>query len=182
MPQPKERQFDSNDYWNLPEGRRAELIDGVLYDMTPPGRAHQKLSSGISHALHLFIDEHGGPCEVYYAPFAVNLDADDTVWVEPDVTVICDTTKLSDRGCEGAPDLVVEIVSPSSRRMDYITKLFRYERAGVREYWIVDPGRRCTTVYRFEPDGPGIQVYPFDQPVPAGIYDGALTVKMGDFL
>ncbi len=182
MSQPKERQFDSSDYWNLPKGRRAELIDGVLYDMAPPGRVHQKLSSEISHAFHSYIDEHGGSCEVYYAPFAVNLDADDSVWVEPDVMVICDPAKLSDRGCEGAPDLVVEIVSPSSRRMDYITKLFRYERAGVREYWIVDPGRDCTAVYRFESDGPGIQIYPFDQPVPAGIYDGALTIRMGDFL
>ena len=93
----------SADYWSLPEGQRAELIDGVLYDMTPPGRVHQKLIGELYFALSSYVKCQNGNCEVYFAPIAVNLNADDSTWVEPDVIVVCDPSKLSDRGCEGAP-------------------------------------------------------------------------------
>ena len=117
---------------------------------------------------------------IYAAPFAVNLNANDQTFVEPDISVICDPDKLSDRGCEGAPDLVIEVVSPSSRRMDYIRKMALYADAGVREYWIVDPATEQTTLYRFEEtDAPAI--IPFNQDIPVGIYKN-LQINIADLL
>lgn len=169
MPLPKEKNYTSEDYWNLPGGHRAELIDGQLYDMAPPNFRHQKLISEFTQVIGRHIKEHGGKCEIIPAPFAVNLDADDRNWVEPDISVICDSDKLTDRGCEGTPDFIIEVVSPSSRKMDYVTKHFLYSNAGVREYWIVDPAKERTTVYRYEEDSAPI-IVPFDLPIQVGIY------------
>ncbi len=180
MPLPQPHAYTADDYWGLPDGERAELIDGTLYGMTPPGRRHQRISSELNRTLGNHIAEHAGSCQVYAAPFAVNLNADDSTWVEPDLVVICDPSKLSDRGCEGAPDLVIEIVSPSSQRMDYIIKPAKYERAGVREYWIVDPATRQTMVFRFDTDNPTPRTYPFDEAVEVGIWDG-LSITMSEF-
>ena len=105
----------------------------------------------------------------------MNLRADDTTFVEPDVLVVCDKNKLSDRGCEGAPDFIVEVVSPSSGRMDYAMKNALSSEAGVREYWIVNPERRRTTVYRYEEDAAPV-IYPFDVPVESGICPGFRVV------
>ena len=113
----KKELYTSDDYWNLPEGERAELIDGQFYAMAPPSRIHQKLCFQLSKQIDNYIVSQKGNCEVYPAPFAVNLDAEDKNWVEPDISVICDKSKLTDRGCSGAPDLIVEIVSPSSRKI-----------------------------------------------------------------
>lgn len=183
MPVPKHvsRKATAEDYWSLPEGRRAELIDGTLYDMAPPSRTHQDIVAGFTHALRQHVLEHGGPCRVYPAPFAVNLDADDATWVEPDVSLVCDPAKLSERGCEGAPDFVVEVVSPTSRRIDYLTKATQYEQAGVREYWIVDPTIKRTTVYRYETAGPAPLLAPFDIPVEVGVLEG-LTITVSKLL
>ena len=180
MPLPKETRYTSADYWNLPEGRRAELIDGQLYDMAPPSRIHQKLISQFTLVLGQYIRNHHGACEVYPAPFAVNLDAEDKDWVEPDISVICNLSKLDDRGCKGAPDLVIEIVSPSSRRMDYSKKNFLYSEAGVREYWIVDPEKERTTVYRYEDDAAPV-FYLFADTVPVGVFPG-LSTNVADLL
>ena len=172
--------YTAEDYWNLPEGERAELINGKFYDMAPPSRIHQRLVSKLTSAIDQYISDHHGSCEVYPAPFAVNLDADDKDWVEPDVSVICDSNKLTDRGCSGAPDLVFEIVSPSSRRMDYNRKNTLYSDAGVREYWIVDPAKARVTVYHYEEDAAPV-IYSFTQDIPVGIYPG-LTIKINDLL
>ena len=180
MPLPREHRYTSEDYWNLPEGHRAELINGQLYDMAPPSFTHQKLISEFTQAIGSYIKAHSGTCEVIPAPFAVNLDAEDKDWVEPDISVICDQSKLDDRGCNGAPDLVVEIVSPSSRRMDYSTKNALYSEAGVREYWIVDPEKERTTVYRYEEDA-APTIFPFTDDVPVGIFSG-LTINVADLL
>lgn len=180
MPLPKENTFTSEDYWNLPDGQRAELIDGQLYNMAPPSRIHQKLISQFTLILGEYIRNNHGSCEVYPAPFAVNLDADDQNWVEPDVSVICSKDKLTDRGCTGAPDLVIEIVSPSSRRMDYGTKMALYSNAGVREYWIVDPEKARTTIYFFEEDAAPV-IVPFDQLSAVSIFNG-LTVRISELL
>ena len=180
MPLPKETHYTSEDYWNLPEGQRAELIDGQLYNMAPPSRIHQKLSTKLASILDRYISENNGACEVYSAPFAVNLNADDKTYVEPDISVICDRNKLTDRGCDGAPDLVIEIVSPSSRRMDYSTKNTLYTDAGVREYWIVDPEKERTTVYRYEDDAAPI-IYPFTDGVPVGIFP-ELSINISELL
>ena len=163
-------QCTAQDYWSLPEGVRAELIDGELWDLASPSRAHQEIVSALTTRLSNHIESHGGPCKVYPAPFAVNLFADDTTFVEPDVSVVCDHDKLSDRGCEGAPDLVVEVVSPSNPGMDYVSKLNLYQEAGVREYWICDPQQRRTLVYSFGTESL-MSVYDFSQPVSSTVFE-----------
>lgn len=163
--------YTAEDYWNLPDGVRAELIDGKLYDMAPPSFLHQKLVSELHHTLMKYIKANQGQCEAIPAPFAVNLNADDENWVEPDISVICNRNILSDRGCEGAPDFIIEVVSPASRTRDYQTKMVMYANAGVREYWIVDPIKKATTVYYFQEDVAPI-VFPFSQDIGVGIYGG----------
>ena len=169
MPLPKGVVYTAEDYWNLPEGRRAELIGGQLYDMAPPSWLHQKISGGFYRIISNYISEHHGSCEVYAAPFAVNLDAENRDWVEPDISVICDPDKLTDNGCEGAPDLVIEIVSPSSRKMDYFRKNALYAESGVLEYWIVDPERERSTIYRYQHDDVPV-IVPFSENAYVGIF------------
>ncbi len=161
----------AEDYWNLPDGVRAELIDGELWDLASPSRIHQEIVMEVSAGIKNYINEHGGSCKVYPAPFAVNLFADDSTFVEPDVTVVCDRDKLSDRGCEGAPDLVVEVVSPSNPEMGYLSKLGLYREAGVREYWICDPIKERTLVYSFEQESP-LAYFAFDTPAASLIFPG----------
>ena len=180
MPLPKEQTYTSEDYWNLPEGHRAELIGGQFYDMAPPSRIHQRIVSQVSRIIGNHIESQKGNCEAYPAPFADNLDADDRDWVEPDISVICDKNKLTDRGCSGAPDLIVEVVSPSSRRMDYNIKNGLYVSAGVREYWIVDPEIERTAVYHYEADN-APTIYTFSQTVPVGIFPG-LSINIAKLL
>ena len=154
----------------LPEGERAELIHGALYYMAAPSRRHQRLVTDIATAVNHYIKDNSGNCEVNVSPFAVFLNADDKTYVEPDIVVVCDSDKLTDEGCNGAPDWIIEVVSPSSRQMDYMRKLFLYRSAGVREYWIVDPDDLLITVYNFENET--MEKYSFGQAVPAGIYEG----------
>ena len=172
--------YTIEDIYALPEGKRAELIDGQIYDMAPPSYQHQRLVMELSATLRNHIKSKGGPCEVLPAPFAVFIKEDDTNYVEPDISVICDKDKISNRGCEGAPDFVIEIVSPSSRKMDYSLKNALYSDADVREYWIVDPARERTTVYRYEEDVAPI-IIPFDNYVKVGIY-GDFKICIADLL
>lgn len=172
--------YTIEDIYALPEGKRAELIDGQIYDMAPPSYQHQRLVMELSATLRNHIKSKGGPCEVLPAPFAVFIKEDDTNYVEPNISVICDKDKISNRGCEGAPDFVIEIVSPSSRKMDYSLKNALYSDADVREYWIVDPARERTTVYRYEEDVAPI-IIPFDNYVKVGIY-GDLKICIADLL
>ena len=127
-----------------------------------------------------YIKKNHGKCQIYPAPFAVNLDADDKDWVEPDISVICDPNKLTDRGCSGAPDLIIEIASPASSKMDYIKKNVLYLEAGVKEYWIVNPIKEWVTVYRYEEDAAPTN-YTFTQPITVGIYKN-LTITIADLL
>ena len=151
------------------EDERIELVDGEAIMMAPPSTAHQLISGELFRQLANYLE--GKKCRAIPAPFAVNLDADDKNWVEPDISVICDPSKLTDRGCSGAPDFIVEVVSPSSRRQDYNLKNSLYATAGVREYWIVDPAKERTTVYHFEEDA-APTIFSFDQDIPVGIFPG----------
>ena len=164
------RIYTLEDIYALPEGTRAELIDGQIYYMAPPSRKHQRITGELFRRISDYISENRGACEVNIAPFAVFLNANDRNYVEPDLSVICDSNKLNDRGCVGAPDWIIEIVSPASRRMDYGTKLFKYRSAGVREYWIADPDKDRVMVYNFEVDT--VDEYAFTDDIPAGIYPG----------
>lgn len=165
----KERLYTIEDIYALPEGKRAELIDGQIYYMAPPSTKHQRISNYISTEINLFIRMKGGKCEVFSAPFAVYLDESANTYVEPDISVICDPDKLNDKGCKGAPDWIIEIVSPASKKMDYLTKLFKYRTAGVREYWIVDPEKNLLIVYNFEHGD--VERYTLQDNVKAGIYE-----------
>lgn len=180
MPLLKDDHYTIEDIYALPEGKRAELIDGQIYDMAPPSYQHQRLVMELSATLRDYIKTKGGPCEVLPAPFAVFLNQDDYNYVEPDISVICDPSKITDKGCNGAPDFIIEIVSPSSQRMDYLTKLFKYRTAGVREYWIVNPLKQTVQVYSFEGTEDSMQ-YSFDDEVIVTIY-GDLKICVADLV
>lgn len=161
--------YTAEDIYNLPEGQRAELIEGRIYMMAPPNFRHQDLLAELQYLVTDYMKKKNGSCKVLPSPFAVFLNGDDKNYVEPDISVICDKSKLTEKGCFGAPDWVIEIVSPSTQRMDYMIKLFKYRTAGVREYWIVDDNKGRITVYNFEQDD--MQEYTFADTVKAGIYD-----------
>ena len=163
-----EKQYTIEEIYQLPDGQRAELINEQMYLMAPPDRVHQELVGELYRVISNYIHSKNGSCKPYIAPFAVFLNADDKNYVEPDISVICDRNKLNDRGCNGAPDWMIEIVSPGSQRMDYMIKLFKYRTAGVREYWIVDKAKNRITVYNFEKDD--MKEYTFTDSVKAGIY------------
>lgn len=163
----------------LPEGKRAELIDGEMFEMACPTFTHQDMLSWINMKIRTYITEHKGPCRVLPAPFAVYILNDDRNYVEPDISVICDRNKLDDKGCHGAPDWAVEIVSPSSKHMDYVRKLALYQSAGMREYWIVDPAQQSVTVYDLEHEA-GYALYSFKDKVKVGIYED-LFLDFGEF-
>ncbi len=174
------RIYTIDDIYALPDGQRAELIDGQMYMMAPPIRIHQKLISQFTKVIGNYIDAKHGACEVYPAPFAVFLNEDDLNYVEPDISVICDKGKLNDKGCNGAPDWVIEIVSPSSSRIDYGVKLFKYWSAGVREYWIVNPLKKAVTVFDLEKEEKSNQ-YDFDDTISSCIYED-LTIHITNLL
>ena len=151
VPAPKGRHTFA-DCLTWSENERIEIINGEAVMMAPPTRIHQEILMELSRQLANFLE--GKKCKVYPAPFAVRLfekDGDtpedvDTM-VEPDISVVCDHDKLDKHGCKGAPDLVVEVLSPSTRRHDRLVKLDLYQRAGVREYWIVDPDSSTVQVF-----------------------------------
>ncbi len=144
----QEKIYTIDDIYSLPDGEHAELIDGQIYYTAPPNRKHQTIARELFSSINSY-----------------------------NISVICDSDKLTDKGCSGAPDWIIEIVSPSSRRMDYFTKLFKYRTAGVREYWIVDPDQKRITVYDFESED--IRDYGFSDTVKAGIYDN-LYINFSD--
>ena len=173
----KQETYTIEDIYTLPEGERAELIDGQIYNMAPPNTKHQMLVMDLSYQIKSYIQSNNGECKVIPSPFAVFLNEDDRNYVEPDISIIFDQSKLTDKGCNGAPDWIIEIVSPSSRQMDYYKKLFKYRTAGVREYWVVDPDRQIVTVYNFEKET--MDQYSFGDDVPAGIYED-FSIKVSD--
>lgn len=149
--------FTYADYCDWPADERWELIDGAAYAMATPGLAHQTVVGELFVQISLFL--RGKPCRPFVAPFDVRLprdqesDEDVTTVVQPDIAVICDPAKLDERGCRGAPDWVVEVLSPSTAAKDQIQKLAAYERAGVREVWLVHPTDHVVIVYTLNADG-----------------------------
>ena len=158
---------------DLPEGQRAELIDGELYLVDVPTRKHQEIVGGVFNAIYNHIAEHNGSCKVYVSPLGVRLFADDSTYVEPDICVICDQDKLNDEGCNGAPELVVEVTSPSTRSRDCLLKFMTYKAAGVKEYWLIDPERDILDVYYFETEQ--TERFTFHDKVPSTVCDGLVV-------
>ena len=172
---PKEDQLSTYaDYraWELAEGERFELIYGEAYAMSAPNTRHQEILMEISSQFHAYL--RGKPCKVYPAPYDVRLfceedESDDTV-VQPDIAVVCDKKKRGEEGCRGAPDLVIEILSPSNTAIEMSRKLKLYQEAGVREYWIVNPENNDITVYRFQEGAILFFTYQKDAAAPVGIF------------
>ena len=164
--------YTEEDYYNLPENIRAELIDGqMIYNQAAPSRIHQTILMELSGTIREYIRSKKGICRVYPAPFAVKLRDDRKTIVEPDISVICDQSKLTDKGCTGAPDWIIEIISPSNPGHDYIRKLNLYADAGVREYWIVDPSRKSVFVYYLEQENFKAEAYSFQDKIKVNIYE-----------
>lgn len=148
----RDKRYTYEDYVTWPDDKRCELIDGVIYMLAAPSYEHQSISRELTRQLANFL--LGKPCQVYPAPVDVRLNAeidDDTV-VQPDLVVICDHTKIVGNVCNGAPDMVIEILSPSTATRDCIEKFQKYLNAGVREYWIVDPSNKVVFVNILDDD------------------------------
>ena len=170
--------YTINDVFDLPDGQRAELIDGRVYYMSPATRKHQRIVGELFATIREYIKRNNNNrCEVDIAPFAVFLDSDNKTYVEPDISIICDLNKLDDKGCNGAPDWIIEVVSPASRRIDYTTKLFKYRSAGVREYWIVDEEKSRVMVYNFTLDE--MNEYSFSEDIPAKLFND-FTIRISN--
>ena len=163
------------DYLALPEGTRIEMIDGVFYDMAAPTVIHQRIGLMIFNAFENHINKNGGKCITSAAPTDVQLDCDDKTMVQPDVLIVCDRDKIIKARVVGAPDLIVEVLSPNNWYMDIIRKKDKYQNAGVREYWIVLPEQKKVLVYYFERSSEYIE-YSFEDKIPVAIWDNKCEV------
>ena len=175
---PKQQgEYTLDDYYALPDDVRAELIDGVIYIMEAPSNIHQIISFRIGYILESYIESHNGGCTVLLAPADVQLDRDNRTMVEPDVMVICDRDKILRKLTYGAPDLVMEITSPSSRGKDMTLKLEKYRKAGVREYWVIEPDKKRIMVYQLREDMDiDLSIYGFEDEIPVGIFEGKCSI------
>ena len=179
----RQGEYTVEDYYNWPEDERIELIDGVIYYMATPRLIHQDIVSEIGFVLKSYIKKSKGKCRVYDLPVDVQLDCDNKTMVEPDIQIVCDRSKFTERAVFGAPDFVVEVLSPSTRKKDMTLKLHKYVNAGVREYWIVDPDKEMIIVYEMKQEegmesGEDMiaQFYNFESQVPVGIFNGECIV------
>lgn len=178
------RKYTMEDIRALPEGVRAELIDGKMIFMASPNRTHQRINGGMHLAVANYIRDTGRDCEIYIPPYGVFLHADESEYFEPDLTIFCDHEKSRFDGCFGAPDWIVEVVSPSSKSNDYGKKLFKYREAGVKLYWIIDPMREMTLIYDFsgtEAVGETTGLYPFDEELSCALCPD-LKIRIRDML
>lgn len=165
------RTYREEDIERLEEGVRAELIKGYLYMLAAPSRIHQYILTELLFQIMTHIRQNQGKCQVYPAPFDVRIFGDDSTVVQPDLSVICKPELLTDKGCDGAPDWVIEIASEGNASHDYVTKMMQYQKACVREYWIVDPKKSAVFVYNFE-DPSRTDTYSFEEEIPSGVLEG----------
>ena len=182
-----DKRYTYGDYKTWPDDERWELIDGVAWDMSPgPNRRHQGISGQLFKQIINHLDDK--LCEVYTAPFDVLMpefgeteENEISNVVQPDILVVCDSEKLTAQGCTGAPDWIIEIESPYTSKKDMDQKFRLYERHGVREYWIVDPGNKYAHVYTLDEKGKygeEPQVYLEDETINCTVLEG-LTVELG---
>ena len=182
--QKKQGEYTVADYYALPDDVRVELIDGVFYDMATPAVIHQVVAFEITMQISSFIKSREGKCVPMMAPLDVQLGCDDKTVVQPDLLVVCDRNKIHKQQIQGAPDLVVEILSAATRRKDMSVKLSKYSESGVREYWLVDPDKKRVLVYPLEQEDLPM-IYGFRDQVPVGIFGAAFRVdfaKIDDYL
>lgn len=170
-------EYTIEDYYAMPDERRAELIDGVIYDMSAPSVNHQRIGGEIYRQIANYIYGNQGKCIPMMSPVDVRLDCDNKTMVQPDVLILCDSNKIRKWGIMGSPDFVLEVLSLSTKRKDCIKKLEKYREAGVKEYWMIDPYKRKLIVYRFEEE-----LYPtvcgLEGDAPVGIFGGNLLIDL----
>ena len=175
------KRYTYADYLTWLDDKRRELINGFIHLMSAPMRRHARVLGKLYSKIDVFIEKKKGKCHVYLAPFDVRLPKnneteDDKIYnvVQPDICVICDLSKLDDKGCIGAPDLIVEVLSPSTLKNDWVYKFNLYEIAGVKEYWIVDPKEKTVNVFLLQPNGKydSGTVYKCKQKAPVHIFEG----------
>lgn len=157
-------------YEKLPEDIRIEVFDGMACDCIIPSQTHQTVLTELLVSIRAYLKSKGDKCRVFPAPFDVKLSDKPLTIVQPDIMIVCDKDKLDGKRCNGAPDFIIEIVSPGNPTDDYIRKLYYYKKYGVREYWIIDPKRKAVTVYFFEANVLSVP-YTFDSTIKVNIYD-----------
>jgi len=168
-------EYTLDDYYRIPDDIRVELIDGVIYNMAAPTSIHQLISELVCSKLLVHVTSRKGRCIPFIAPVDVQLNRDEKTMVQPDVLIVCDRDKVINRCVYGAPDFVMEVLSPSSRYKDMNIKLHKYMSAGVREYWIVDPDRESILVHDLEHSQVPV-IYGFDDMVPVHIWNGECKI------
>lgn len=168
--QPQPDTITLEEYESLPGDARAEVFDGQVYYMASPSQVHQTILLELSSMLNSYVKKNSGGCKVFPAPFDVKLSDSPLVIVQPDIMVVCNDGKLDGKRCNGAPDFIIEIVSPGNPEDDYIRKLYYYKNYGVREYWIVDPQRKSVIVNYFEGNIFNVP-YTFDSVIKVNIYN-----------
>lgn len=180
----EKRIYTFADYITWPDDELWEIIDGVPYNMTPPTLNHERVSGALFNKFYNYLE--GKTCEVFSAPFGVRFPKEDEPdeyiknALMPDITVVCDKKKLDDRGCRGAPDLIVEILSPSTAKRDIKAKRHLYQRSGVKEYWIADPLHKTLQVYKLDKEGKyGFpETYGEDDKIKVGIFNDELEIEL----
>ena len=182
-PMKKQGEYTVEDYYNWPIDERIELIDGVIYHVSMPSIRHQRIVGEIDFIFKSFVKRKKGKCEIFGAGIDVRLDCDDRTMVVPDISVVCVKDKFTEQYLDGAPDLVVEVLSPSTRKKDMTLKLSKYAEAGVREYWIIDPKKETVIVYEFSREDEAdtqIHFYTFENQIPVGIWNGECVVDFAE--
>lgn len=172
-------EYTLEDYYALPDDVRAELIDGVIYDMSAPSIVHQQLAGELYTCLKDFVRKRGRQCLPLFAPVDVQLDMDDKTMVQPDVLVLCNRSKLKERVIYGAPDMVIEILSQTTWKKDVYLKLGKYQHAGVREYWLVDPDKKKVIVYDLEHTEVPV-IYGFEDQIPVRVFNDECVVDLAE--
>ena len=168
--------YTVEDYYALPDEQRAELIDGYFYNMASPNIMHQEIVGDIVYQIRDFIRRNRGECKAFTAPLDVRLDCDDKTMVQPDVIILCDKDKQRKWGIMGAPDFVLEVISPSTKNKDYALKAGKYMKAGVREYWIVDPYKKVLLIFDFENEM-RTTICGLNEPASVGIYNDEFKIS-----
>jgi Uma2 family endonuclease len=177
----EEKLYTYADYLSWADDVRRELINGFVYALSAPTRWHSGVSGAVFGKMWNYITQRKGKCEIHHAPFDVRLPkngetVDNEIYtvVQPDICVICDPDKLDDKGCIGAPDLIVEVQSPSTAKRDLNEKFYLYEEAGVKEYWVVFPNDKALTVFLLQDNGKFNEgtLYEYEGKVPVSIFKG----------
>ena len=175
----RQGEYTLEDYYEIPDDIRVELIDGVLYAMNSPTSIHQLIAGYLYGKLLNHVIERKGSCIPMISPIDVQLDCDEKTMVQPDVIIVCDRDKVINRCVYGAPDFVIEVLSQSTKKKDSVTKLNKYMNAGVQEYWMIDPKRKVVLIYNFKNEDYPV-IYGFDAKIPVGIWGEECVIDFGE--